>query len=86
MDSIEDPGILGEEVCVELEGRSDPVLCANHNGRCIQIVEAQLGNGLCHVVEEGASCAGIRNQNHLTGLTDGLQDLGVVQGGTESGC
>ena len=44
MDSVNDPFRLGEECILQLVSGSDPVLCANNNGRCIQIVEAQLGD------------------------------------------
>ena len=33
VDSVQNPGLLGEEELVELEGRSDPVLCTRSEER-----------------------------------------------------
>lgn len=79
MNGIQHSGRLGEEVVAGLIGRDDPVLRAHHHRRSIQIIEAQLGDMLCYVVEEGVSHAGIAGQQDLSGLSHGLRNLRVVQ-------
>ena len=80
MDGIQYPGGLGEEIVVELIGRGDPVPGPDYHRRRVQIVEAQLGDVLSHVLQEGATGAGIAGEDHPAGLADALDDLGVIQG------
>ena len=80
VDCIDNPICLREEVCIQFVAGSDPVACADNNGRCIQIIECKLGDVASDIVQVGTTCASIGSKNNLTGLLNGFQNLFVVEG------
>ena len=78
MDGIEDPADLQEELGL-FGSRADPVMCAYDGRRCIEIVEAELGQVGGDIVHDIAAFDRFIDQNDFAGLLDRGNQLVIIQ-------
>ena len=80
VDSIEDPAGLREIEFFQFGAGRDAVRCADDCGRCIEVVETEVGDVAGEVVEVRTAFASVRNEDDTSGFLDGFDNFFVVEG------
>ena len=85
VDSIEDPAGLREIEFFQFGAGRDAVRCADDCGRCIEVVETEVGDVAGEVVEVRTAFASVRNEDDTSGFLDGFDNFFVVEGNEGTG-